>query len=166
MSCPATNETYRLSLHDALPIYKKGFAARKGVDRAALVTHVSVNNQQAEFAATTCQPVTAAEVAEVGIGMLQQLLKIVGLGAAPKRLAVSRADQLAEAIPAHVLGARLLQFGLASLLALAAPVVIVERKSGIVAGLLGLDQLGCQNLGFGVKSFALPGKLRVAFCAQ
>src|SRR5690554_7572959 len=78
MSCPATNETYRLSLHDALPIYKKGFAAGKGVDRAALVTHVTVNDQQAELAATTCQPVTAAEVAKVGIGMLQQLLKIVG----------------------------------------------------------------------------------------
>ena len=108
--------------------------------RAALVTHVVILHQQAQGAAAAHQPVAAAESGEMGIGMLQQLLQVVGLGDAPEDLAVGGADQLADLAPAVKFGPGGLQLGLAGLAALALAVVIAQGEGGLVAGPLGLVQ--------------------------
>ncbi len=78
------------------------------------------------------------------VGVLQQLLEVVGLGDAPEGLAVGGADQLADLAPAAELGLGGVQLGLAGLAALTLALVVAEREGGLVADPLGLVQARSQ----------------------
>ncbi len=88
--------------------------------------------------------IAAAEPGQVGIGVLEQLLQVVGLGDTPEDLAVGGADQLADASPAAVFAAGGLQFVLGGLLALEPALVVTQGEGRFIPSPLGRLQPGAQ----------------------
>ncbi|MNH09408.1 hypothetical protein D3C79_688620 [compost metagenome] len=92
--------------------------------RAQFVAHLGVQHQQPQGAAATFQAVAPRQLAQLGVGMVQQQVKVVALGDLAEHIAGGRADQRIQACPALPLLAGLFDFGGQGLVRLLAALVI------------------------------------------
>ncbi len=104
--------------------HQEGFPARQRVHRTQFVTHLGVQHQQAEGAAAALEAVAAGQLAQLGVGVVQQQVEVVALGDLAEHIARGRTDQGVQASPALPLLMGLLDFRRQRLVRLLATLVI------------------------------------------